>query len=63
VKENDNILNAGGDAYKGRSRSPVLSVVFPEDMLKAIRKEAAKRNITAGEMIRRLCDDAIKRGV
>lgn len=63
MKDNNNILNAGGDAYKSRTRSPVLSVVFPKDMLNDIRKRAAKQNISAGEMVRRMCDDALKRGV
>lgn len=60
MKQNKNILNAGGDAYTKRQKSPVLSVVFPHDMLIRIRKRAAKNGITAGEYIRRLCAKGLK---
>jgi len=55
MKQNENILNAGGDAYSGRKRSPAISIVFPYDMLVKIRKMAAKNDISAGELVRRMC--------
>lgn len=59
MKDNDNILNAGGNAYSGRTRSPTLSVVFPHKMLKQIQKQAGKNGISTGEQVRRLCAQAM----
>ena len=59
MKDNDNILNAGGNAYSGRKRSPTLSVVFPDKMLKKIQKQAAKNGISTGEQVRRMCAKAM----
>lgn len=59
MKDNDNILNAGGNAYSNRKRSPTLSVVFPPKMLKKIQKQASKNCISTGEQVRRLCAQAM----
>lgn len=61
--KNDNILTAGCDKRNPTGRSPLLSVVFPADMLQKIRRQASKNDISAGELVRRLCADGLKRGV
>jgi hypothetical protein len=52
-QKNNTILRAGGLASK-KGKSPTMTIVFPVEMMEAIKQMSKQKRMTKGEVVRQL---------